>query len=536
MSLKSFLGVAILFGLVFLAVFTFGCAEQNGAKNLAPTQTTKETIKKETQKVVKPEKTKNELITNISNTYDMQIKEAENILFEMGFSYNSSKISMWDSKIDGILKKANSTEDPEIRKNLLIEVVTLKYYKLQNLRSLVAIAEIEKEYWKSASSGEDIKEFYSQDGDLFYGSGIKVKRVDITQMVEKMNAVNGMTLQSLEIYHFGTGSNLVFIREGGRTIGAGQVTAKIGVPENGILIEPLDLKNAPALRGIAIQTAGEDEPSLLSERPRNPQTGKEIFVISPNEKGIYEIQHVNVSTIVSPERGNPCFRINNYSTICSSPIVATFILVPSKKPSFELLSPDEMYLMPGNYTVTTFVMKADLKQLAEQLVNINARISGGKVSVDSPTRAFDAFQRTDTKTVTVDFRTHYKTNLSSLFGVLSKRTPTIPAFKDVPTPENIGNLTETTNFSMKLYVISNTNGDVLIVPQIQGVSKIALDFADRMFVEVVNFKNPSTGEELKVISFKILDVDGKVDVRASQIAKVNNVIIAVHSDENLDKK
>ncbi len=532
MEVKNFIILVLLFSFILFASVLSGCVEQNEIKQPISTPernvTTSEknaTIEREVTNRTKTESPTLNLI-EIIKTYDNQIKEAEKTLFDMGFDLESPEINSWKNRSAELLIKAEKEKNSILREKMLKEAATLKYHELQNLRNLVSIVELEKAYWESAVSGGDISEFYNTDGDLFYGSGDEIRNVSVTQMVEKMSAVKGMTFQSLEIYHFGTGSNLVFIREGGRTIGAGQVAAKIGVPENGVLIEPADPKNVPALRAISIQTTEGGTAVSSKERTRNPQTGKEIHVINPGDNGLYTIQHVNFSTIIVPEEGNSCFKIDNYPVVCSSPIVATFILEPSSKLSFESVSPDEMYIMPGNYTVTTLVMKADLKQLAEQLVNINARIGGGEVSVDTPIRAPDVFQGAVTKTVNVDFTTPYETNPGSLLDVVSKSSQEMQIFKNVSAPAGAQSIT-TNNFSIKLYVISNSHGDVLIVPQIQGILKESSDYTDRMFLEVFSGRSAKIGDEVRVISFKILDLDGTVDYRASVVSKAQNIRIAM---------
>ncbi|WP_457754239.1 hypothetical protein [Thermococcus sp.] len=134
---------------------------------------------------------------------------------------------------------------------------------------------------------------------------------------------------------------------------------KVGVPENGTGIRVLSNSSKP---GVMI---------LI-----DPETGKKIDRITPDKRGVYRIPEIDGEVIgfvakADPPNGGFCYRpleLNINTTlepmeVCEQEFtVMTIIFEPSTENTFEQ------------------VARADLKQLAEQLVNFNiatARIAGG---------------------------------------------------------------------------------------------------------------------------------------------------------------
>jgi len=149
-------------------------------------------------------------------------------------------------------------------------------------------------------------------------------------------------------------------------------------------------------------------PDLPVLRLVDPETEKTVMRISPDKKGCYVIPPVNTSLIgvvddldklkeiykpLPPDTTvlQPITEKLDELVVCPSPEIAPFVFEPTED-GIRPTPMDSFYLMPGEYKVTVLVMKADLKELAEQLVNINVRAGGSDVPINSAKKALDAFQ------------------------------------------------------------------------------------------------------------------------------------------------
>lgn len=395
----------------------------------------------------------------------------------------------------------------------------------------MAVARIEQSYWELALSGENISEFYSPDGRFFYGSGRNTESINASQMVEKIGEIRGFEFQSLEIYHFGTGSTLKAIREGGRTVG-GQISGSVSI-------------TVGAKDGVNLNLSSMN----LSElRLVDPETGKTVMRIYPDENGNFVIPPVNttllgmVDDVDLDKLKEVCKPLPTDTVIVLEPIPEEpeeLIVCPSSQIAPFVFEPtdngihpapiDSLYIMPGEYRVTALTMKADLKELAEQLVNINARIGGNAISTNSPKKALDAFQDAITKSISAEFRTPREAGLSGA--------------QDLSGPEGVQAVQDNSSLSVNVYVISDTHGNVLIAIGDPGVkqgtkkpssNRLASNYLDRVFLEIFTARNSTTGEEVKVVSFKVLGIDGKFDYRASEVTKAKNARIAVFPATDAD--
>ncbi|MBP1912820.1 hypothetical protein [Thermococcus stetteri] len=316
-------------------------------------------------------------------------------LARLNFQLESPEMETWEKLASTLEEKANGEGDLKTRVFILQDVAQLKYYEVLNLRSLVGIGAVESSYWENASTGEPISAFYRRDGSFFYSTDGGIKKLNRDAMVEVMGAVKGYEAKNLEIYHLGTGSVLRSIREGGRTVGAGKIGAvKIGVPENGTELTLI---------------GGTKEISLVLI---DPKTGKEIAVIHPDENGTYLIPPIGgIGEVVAetdPPSGGFCYRPLTGSGFTNPPLqlmpvqeigftmdcgqsstMMPIILQPSNESTIEVASFEESYLRPGEYTITGLEMKADLKQLAEQLVSLTVKGDSARVSAKTPTKVSD---------------------------------------------------------------------------------------------------------------------------------------------------
>lgn len=370
MKIRKLAGFALLLSIIMLGAFISGCIDQgdvtrtvtNGSTTVTPTASTNEW------------KAKEEKLTSLIATYDGEIANEKENLAKIGFELESSEIGNWEAGSRELLEMVESESDPRTRVLILRDVAKLKYYELLNLRTLAGIGALEKTYWENATTGEPIEAFYSPRGEFFYIDGKGITPMNTGEMVETMySLLRGYKLESLEIYHLGTGSTLRTIREGGRTVGAGQVAVRIGA------------KNGKWLKAV-----GESTPPVL--KLVDPETGETVARVRPDENGFYLIPPVNTTLLGIPDDDGFCYRplpldTNTMNTIpeepedpliCPSPEISPFIFEPTDTGSADPVPLEEAYIMPGEYTVTILVTKADLKQLAEQLVNINVKIGGEK--------------------------------------------------------------------------------------------------------------------------------------------------------------
>ncbi|WP_456369946.1 hypothetical protein [Geoglobus sp.] len=535
MSVKGFAGLAIMLGLVLFAAAISGCADQGEVKQPAPTPEEKETLPEKSGTVEKEAsvtETGTADFAETIRTYDAEVREAEKALSDMGYELSGEETNLWDRKVDELVNSA-SDADQELRESLLREAVSLKYYEVQNLRSLVAVARIEKTYWDMAVDGKNISSFYSPDGRFFYGSGKSIENISASQMVKKMNAIRSLEFQSLEIYHFGTGSTLKVIREGGRTVGAGQISDAVSI-------------TVGAKNGVRLNFSSESLPAL---RLVDPQSGETVMKVAPDMNGNYVIPPVNTTLLgvvddvdldklkelckpLPPDTVvlQPMPEEPDELVICPSPQIAPFVFEPTDDGIYPTPI-DSIYLMPGEYKITALTMNADLKELAEQLVNINVRVGGDAVSTNSPKKALDAFQSAIAKSISAEFKT--------------PREAGLPGSQELPAPDGVQVIQEDSSLSVKVYVISDTHGNVLIAIGDPGVkqgtkkpssSRVASDYLDRVFLEVFTARNSTTGEEVKVVSFKILGIDGKFDYRTTETARAKDIRMTVLPLENTTGK
>ncbi|WP_052696146.1 hypothetical protein [Palaeococcus ferrophilus] len=513
-------------------------------------------------------------LSALIDTYDKEIADAKEKLEKLDFGLESPEISGWEESAAVMLKAVEKEDDAKARVAILQEVAQLKYHEVLNLRALVEVSAVETAYWENATTGEPIEPFYREDGSFFYVSNGEVKKLDRRGMVERMAAVKGYSEGDLEIYHAGTGSALTRIREGGRTVGAGQIGAvKIGVPENGTELTLI---------------GGSKEISLVLI---DPETGKEIARIHPDENGTYLIPPIggfgDVVAETDPLGGGFCYRPLNGPTIAPlQPIpeqeieftldcgqtsaMMPIILQPSNESTIEAASLEESYLRPGEYTITGFAMKADLKQLAEQLVSLTVKGEVTKVSAKTPTKvsellkgAFENAQRTDTGTKDWEESGNFPPTSPPLRAIFDDKFGEWP-FDEIPEARMI-NITfgngpfipvvpvqwdklGDKDTVITVYAVTDSKGNTMIALDDPGIggekgklntNRIAVNYLDRTFVEVYTGRNPQNGERVRVIAFKLLGADGIIDIRSTTIitsqAEIDFSTFAAPDAEEVEK-
>ncbi|USH00163.1 hypothetical protein K1720_01410 [Thermococcus argininiproducens] len=552
---KTIAGLALLLGIVMVGAFISGCIDQgNVTKTVTRSNTTEPT-----QTAPNEWEAEEEKLTSLIDTYDKEITDAKEKLMKVSFELDSPEIDSWEAQSKKLLEMAKAERDPSVRVLILQDAAKFKYYQLLNLRTLAGIGAVERAYWENATTGEPIEAFYNVRGSFFYASESEVSELGRAEMVEKMGAVKGYRVESLEIYHFGTGSTLRSIREGGRTIGAGQAAFRLGA-ENGRWLKAFGNSTPPAIRLVDLET------------------GKTIAWVKPDENGFYMIPPVNTTILGIPDDDGFCYRplpldTNTMNTIpeepedpliCPSPEIAPFIFEPIGTDVTEPVPFEDAYVMPGEYTVTVLVMKADLKQLAEQLVNVNARIGIEKTDIRRGFTTIGDLRsglanagivRNELKaSIETDVGSTCSCTFSPLLRSIFGKTFGGEAFGEVSEPEVI-NVTDfgngpyipvawagLENYSsvVKVYVMRNSNGETLVAvsdPSLKtkdgelNGKRLAPSYLDRVFLEVITGRNPQTGKEIKVIAFKILNTDGTVGIRATGIVNRGNVRVLVFPAE-----
>ncbi|ASJ11139.1 hypothetical protein A3L12_07420 [Thermococcus sp. P6] len=489
------------------------------------------------------ESTERELKTLVDD-YDRSISDAGEKFVKTGFELQSEEILNWDGSSRELLEMAKEENDPESRALILNDLAMLRYHELTNMRTLAGIGALERSYWENATTGEPIEPFYSMRGTFFYVSGKGVEKLDRAGIVERMKTVRGYEMESIEIYHFGTGSWLRAIREGGRTV-SHVVSIRTGT-KNGFRMK-------------AVNGTGS------SLRLIDPETGKTVMKIAPDKEGVYFVPPVDTTLIGMADDEGFCYKKLPMDThtlttipegpdeplVCPSPQVAPFIFDPTgDEPGPVPL--EDAYLLPGKYRVTTLVMKADLKELAEQLVNLNMRVGDDVLAVETPTRAkkaLDAFQDAITKSYPVKMTTPAEPcscTVSPLLKDVFGRTFGGP-FDEVPKPKvlniTLGNgpyipvnweKLENQSSTIVVYTITDSSGDTLIAIGDEGVkqgtkkptpNRLAANYLDRVYLEVFTGRN-AAGEEIRVIAFKVLNPDGTVGFRTTTITK-NDVRVSI---------
>lgn len=550
MKAKKLAGFALLLSVVMLGAFISGCIDQGNVTRTVSPETGSSTGTPAESTATEPPRATDEEILALVGQYDNAIGDAKAQLQKTGFEIKDGEFSNWDAKAEELRKKADKETDPRQRTAMLYDLARLRYYELLNLRSAVGISAVEKAYWENATTGESIEAFYSPRGDLFYTGNGKTTRMDVPQMVEKMYSITkGYELEIIEIYQVGTGGVLARgIREGGRTVGAGQIAGVIG-----------------AKKGAWIKAIGEGKPSAI--RLIDPNTGETIVKVLPDENGYYQIPPVNTTLLGMVDDDGFCYRPlpldSNTMTllpeepdpplICPSPSIAPLVFEPTDTGPYDPAPMEDLYLMPGQYTVQTLVMKADLKQLAEQLVNINVRMGGTKVETRRAKKALDAFQNAVTfaeASMSTPVETTCSCTVSPLLNGIFRETFGGEPFAEVPAPESI-NVTDfgTGPFipipaeglkdysaEVRVFVVSDSKGNVNVLINESGISegeRLAPSYLNRAFIEVVTGRNPQTGKEVKIVAFKILNTDGTVALRQTAFMADRTVRVWVFSGGEL---
>lgn len=551
MKIGKLAGFALLLSVVMLGAFISGCIDQGNVTETISSETGSRTTAPTESTATEPPKVADEEILTLVSQYENAIDNARAQLEKTGFEITDGEFSNWDAKAEELREMADNEKDPDKRAAILYDLARLRYYQLLNLQSAVGISAVEKAYWENATTGEPIEAFYNRRGDFFYAGDRKVTKMDVPQMVEKMYSITeGYELESIEIYQVGTGSVLVrSIREGGRTVGAGQIAGVIG-----------------AKKGAWIKAIGEGKPGAI--RLIDPNTGETVAKVLPDENGYYQIPPVNTTLLGMVDDDGFCYRPlpldSNTMTllpeepdpplVCPAPNVAPFVFEPTDTGPYDPAPMEDLYLMPGQYTVQTLVMKADLKQLAEQLVNINVRMGGTKVETERAKKALDAFQSAVTS---VEASTEMPAEacsctFSPLLNGIFRETFGSEPFDEVPAPESI-NITDfgtgpfipipaegLTDYSaeVRVFVVSDSKGNVNIIIDESGISegeRLAPSYLNRVFVEVITGRNPQTGKEARVVAFKVLNTDGTVAVRGTLPMKASSVRLVVLPSEGVEK-
>ncbi len=574
MKAKRTAGIALLLSVVMLGAFISGCIDQGnttgttspsetgtltetssktGTSTATRTETTTRTSPTETQTTTQtttetPDVTEKKILELVEE-YEKAISDAKAQLEKAGFEIKAGELSNWDAMAKELKKKAENEKDPQQRTAMLYDLARLRYYELLNLRSAVGISAVEKAYWANATTGEPIEAFYNIRGDFFYAGDREITKMDVKAMVEKMYSITkGYELEGIEIYQVGTGSILARrIREGGRTVGAGLAAIKVHAKD-----------------GMTIRTNGSDFGVL---RLVDPNTGETVMKVTPDEKGTYTVPPVNTTLLGMADGGGFCYRPlpldENYmelmpitdeltldEVLCAGGLqIAPFVFDPTDGGTgpYDPAPMEDLYLMPGEYTVQTFAMKADLKQLAEQLVNINVRMGGTKVQTKRATKALDAFQNAVTSgeaSMNTPVETTCSCTVSPLLNEVFKETFGGEPFDEVPVPESI-NITDfgagpfipipaegLKDYSAKVrvFVISDSKGNANILIDESGISegeRLAPSYLNRVFIEVITGRNPQTGKEARIAAAKVLNTDGTIAVRDTLPLKASSVRLTV---------
>ncbi|KUH34527.1 hypothetical protein APY94_01530 [Thermococcus celericrescens] len=580
MKVKKLAGFALLLSVVMLGAFISGCIDQGNTTGTgtAPKETTTTTTTNPTTTTTTPKETATsttpketstsiptetnpqssweadeEKLKGLIELYDREIAGAKEKLKKLGLELESPEIERWDKSAEVLSEMAANESDVEKRVYILQNLAELKYYEALNMKSLVGVGAVETAYWENASNGELITDFYSMRGEFIYISNGEISKLGREEMVEKMMAVRGYRMEGLEIYHIGTGSTLRAIREGGRTIGAGQIYPSIKLY---------------AKSGMEIKAPAGDFGVL---KVVDPNTGETVMQIAPDESGVYTVPPIN-TTLLGIIDGEFCYRPlphdNHYlelldvqdepldldRAICNlNAQIAPFVFEPTDSDTgpYDPTPMEDLYIMPGQYTITAISMKADLKQLAEQLVNLNMAVGSTHFETKDAKRALDAFQSAVTgPSLKASMQTPSElcscTISPLLDGIFMDKFGEKP-FGELP-DARVVNITfgngpfiplpveKAKNVSpdVMIYAITDAKGRTTVIIGDPGVKeaelgeveprfasmapstgRLAADYLDRVFLEVYAGRNPQTGKEIKVIAFKVLNTDGTVGIRAT---------------------
>jgi len=495
-----------------------------------------------------------EKLDGLIELYDKEIANTKEKLEKLGLELESPEIQNWEKSAKVLAEMAANESDVEKRVYILQNLAELKYYEALNMRSLVGVGAVETSYWENASNGEPITDFYNMRGEFFYISNGEISKLGREAMVEKMMAVKGYQMEGLEIYHVGTGSALVAIREGGRTVGAGQVYLSIKLyAKSGMKIK------AP--------TGGFGVLKMV-----NPNTGETVMQIAPDESGVYTVPPINTTLLGIADDGF-CYRLlppdNHYlelldvqdepldldQAICNlNAQIAPFVFEPTDSDTgpYDPTPLEDLYLMPGQYTITAISMKADLKQLAEQLVNLNMRLGIEKTDIRRGMTAIADIQPNWGEGGEASMQTPSELcscTISPLLDEIFMDKFGEKPFGEIPNARVVnvtfGNgpfiplqLEKAKNVSpeVMVYAITDAKGRTTVIigdpgakandaelgevePRFASIApsttRLAPDYLDRVFLEVYTGRNPQTGKEIKVIAFKVLNTDGTVGIRTT---------------------
>ncbi|NJE76161.1 hypothetical protein [Thermococcus sp. ES12] len=659
MKIGKLAGLALLLSIVMLGAFISGCIDQG---NITETQTkTGKTSQPTTSspQVSGEEKYQDDLLKTITS-YEREIKEIEGKL---------TPVTLSGLTIEAENLERDAVHSTGREKTINLErLAHLKFLQLAELRNLMVIAAVENAYWENATTGEPIEAFYRPDGKLFIVDNGKMRPLSRERMVARMmELTRGYETQSIEIYHISSGS-LLRIREGGRTVGAGQLIAvRIGVPKEGFMIQ-----------------ATGDSPGVM--RLVDPNTGKTVLRVKPDGNGVYQVPPVNTTLIGMADDEGFCYRplpldSNTMNTIpeepedpliCPSPGLAPFIFepdtgnttpepVPFEEVYFEgndltgvtfkfavaplatsemlmvgvpeggtkiqvtgsdsmpgamvLIDPEtgkeigtltsdrkRVYSIPGfdkevigivaeadppnggfcyrplelnidttlepmevceeEFTMMPIIFepssnstfepvsnqRADLKQLAEQLVNFRAetgRLAGGAAGMGWVKDTLMSEVMDGVRGIT-------RMRAGEYTAFLAERGSTGPFLSGVlegfgtgpfdPTPLPEFRYINVTDFGTGPFIppveltVVDSGGEVLVAVTGPAVnSKTPPAYMGSTFLEVWTGRNPQTGREISVIALKVLDEDGKVSIRTMAVVKDKPVRIGVFAPESVEE-
>lgn len=305
----------------------------------------------------------------------------------------------------------------------------------------------------------------------------------------------------------------------------------------------------------------------------DPNTGETVMQIAPDESGVYTVPPIN-STLLGIADDGFCYRLlpppdNHYlelldvqdeppldidQAICNlNAQIAPFVFEPTDSDTgpYDPTPMEDLYLMPGQYTITVVSMKADLKQLAEQLVNLNMAIGSTHFETRDAKRALDAFQSAITgPSLKASMQTSSElcscTISPLLDGIFMDKFGEKP-FDELP-DTRVVNITfgngpfipiqvesaKNVSTEIMIYAITDAKGRTTVIigdpglnnaelgevePRFASIApsmtRLAPDYLDRVFLEVYTGRDPQTGKELKVIAFKVLNTDGTIGIRTT---------------------
>ncbi|NJE04713.1 hypothetical protein E3E36_00810 [Thermococcus sp. M36] len=67
----------------------------------------------------------------------------------------------------------------------------------------------------------------------------------------------------------------------------------------------------------------------------------------------------------------------------------------------------------------------------------------------------------------------------------------------------------------------------------ESADRLAPDYLDRVYLEVMALREPKTGEKVKVVAFKVLNTDGTIALRQMALIKKGKVQVRVLSENGV---